>query len=128
PIREEMGLRWAVARLASMMINEMGPRRDALWAKVHGHAPVVEPGRMIISTVTVAHSRLKTPVSMARRAAEWIPGLEPGACAAARALSWAGRISRARVAAAAVVRTIEVISHPLLRTPRRLAVANPKRG
>lgn len=33
------------------------------------HAPVVEPGRTIISTTTIAQSRLKTPVSMASRAA-----------------------------------------------------------
>ena len=89
---------------------------------------MVEPGRTIIKMVTVAHSRLKTPVSMARRAADWVPRLEAGACAAASALSWPGRINRARMAAAAAVRRIEAISQPLTRTPRLLAVAGPKTG
>ncbi len=34
-----------------------------------GQAPVVKPGRTIMRTVTVAHSRLKTPVNMASRPA-----------------------------------------------------------
>ncbi|EFE65244.1 predicted protein [Streptomyces viridosporus ATCC 14672] len=37
----------------------------ASWFRVI-QAPVVEPGRTIIRTVTVAHSRLNTPVNMAR--------------------------------------------------------------
>jgi hypothetical protein len=82
----------------------------------------------MIRMVTVAHRRLKTPVSMARRAGDRVPGLEPGTCAAARAPSWPGRISRARMAAAAAVRRIEAISQPLPRTPRLLAVASPKTG
>ncbi|MDH6228906.1 hypothetical protein M2169_005876 [Streptomyces sp. MJP52] len=50
--------------------DQLGVSRDAQVEgrlEVHGHAPVVEPGRMIISMVTVVQSRLKRPVSMASR-------------------------------------------------------------
>ncbi|AYG85212.1 hypothetical protein DWB77_07429 [Streptomyces hundungensis] len=86
---------------------------------------------MIISTVTVAQSRLKMPVIMARRPGVEAIGAGDGEVAlvvSASARSCAGRISKVRTPAAAAVSRIEVISQVSPRTPRLLAVARPKRG
>jgi hypothetical protein len=93
------------------------------------HTPVVEPGRTIIRTTTIAQSTLNMPVVIASRlAAARVPPSTGASSAGASRRRWPGRMTSARRAAAIAVSAIDVMSQASARTPSCAPVASPKAG